>query len=195
MIHYYLNKNSRTTLVLFHGSGADEYDLVPLAEQLLPEVNILSLRGRIVEDGMAKFFKRVSYLNFDLENVSEEGDHILEFLKKARKTYKLHDFLALGYSNGATMIEALLQKNPMLFGKVVLLQPLLLAEGMSFPENKELPLIVTISNADPYLPLERQKELLAALEGSFNLKVIKHPFGHALSDSILKEVKKALKDD
>ncbi len=195
MIHYYLNKNSRTTLVLFHGSGADEYDLVPLAEALLPEVNILSLRGRIVEDGMNKFFKRTSFLNFDMENVSHEADVVISFLAKARKTYKLHDLLALGYSNGATMIEALLIKKPTLFQKVVLLQPLLLEEGMKFSDNKDLPVIATISNADPYLPLDRQKELLSALEGSFNLKVVKHPYGHNLTDPTLKEVKKALKDD
>ena len=108
--------------------------------------------------------------------------------------YKLRDLLALGYSNGATMIEALIQKESAALSKVVLLQPLLLEEGMSFTENKELPLIVTVSNSDPYLPLDRQKELLAALENSFDLKVVKHPYGHNLSDATLKEVKKVLKD-
>ncbi len=194
MIHYYINKNSRTTLVLLHGTGADEYDLVPLAESLLPDVNILSLRGRIIEDGMITFVKRIALLDFDMEVVYQERDYILAFLKKIRKTYKLHNLIALGYSNGSTMIEALIQKEPTLFERVILLQPLLLEEGVSFTLNKELPVVVTVSNADPYLPLDRQKELLATLDASFNLTVIKHPFGHSLRDVTLKEVKKALKE-
>lgn len=185
MIHYYEDRQSSRTLVLFHGTGADEHDLVPLARDVAPDANILSLRGRVNEGGMLRFFKRYDYHTFDLDSINLESDVVLAFIKKAQCDYKLGELILLGYSNGASMIEALLEKDNTRFSKAVLLQPGYIKEGLTFPQNKGLKLFVSVSDVDPYLLVPSQKKLLKALEDSFDVNVVRHGNGHSLTMEVL----------
>ena len=192
MIHYYENNKSNVTLVLLHGTGGDEHDLVPLAHDLSQKYNILSLRGRINEGGMLRFFRRFDMYNFDLENVKEEATHIIEFLKKARKQYKLKDLVLLGYSNGSSMIEALLLEDTKLFTGAILLQPGLLKKDIKFPVDKDLKVFVSVSDNDPYLPVSRQKILVDALMESYDVTLSRHNNGHGLTYSVMHDLRKWL---
>lgn len=193
MIHYFENNNHRVTLVLLHGTGGDEKDLVPLAHDIDQKYNILSLRGRINEGGMLRFFKRFDMHNFDLENAKQEADYILNFLKDAKKKYKLKELILLGYSNGASMIEALLLEDSNLFSGAVLLQPGLLKTDIVFPLNKDFKVFLSASDNDPYLPVNRQKILIEALSASHDLSVSKHKNGHGLTATVLHDLRKWLK--
>lgn len=193
MIHYFENNNHRTTLVLLHGTGGDEKDLVPLAHDIDQKYNILSLRGRINEGGMLRFFKRFDMHTFDLENVKQEAEFILNFLKDAKKKYKLKELILLGYSNGASMIEALLLEDSNLFSGAVLLQPGLLKTDIVFPINKDFKVFISASDNDPYLPVNRQKILIEALSASYDVSVSKHQNGHGLTATVLHDIRKWLK--
>lgn len=192
MIHYYENNKSEITLVLLHGTGGDEHDLVPLAHDLSQKYNILSLRGRINEGGMLRFFRRFDMHNFDLGNVKEEATYIANFLKEAKKKYKLRTLVLLGYSNGASMIEALLLEDTNLFSGAVLLQPGLLKVDIKFPVNKDFKVFASVSDNDPYLPVNRQKILTNALDESYDLVISRHNNGHGLTHSVMHDLRKWL---
>lgn len=192
MTHYYLDKQSDETLILLHGTGADEHDLVPLATSVAPNANILSLRGRVSENGMLRFFKRFDMHTFDQESIDTESDAVLKFIKEAQTKYKLGNLTLLGYSNGASMIEALLTKDNKRFTKAVLLQPGLIREDLVFPVNKELAVFASISDIDPYLTIANQKALLKALNESFTLSITRHNNGHGLTNEVLHDVYKFL---
>ncbi len=192
MIHYFEDNSSEVTLVLLHGTGGDEHDLVPLAKDLLPSANILSLRGRVNENGMLRFFKRLNMHTFDLDSVDSESDVVLAFLREAKTKYNLKHLYVLGYSNGATMIEALLTKDASLFTKAVLLQPGLLSDDLVFPEFKTLEVFTSVSNNDPYLPVALQKKLLYKLEAGYTVTVSRHNNGHGLTNDVLHDLQKWL---
>lgn len=192
MTHYYLDKKSDHTLVLLHGTGADEHDLVPLATSVAPNANILSLRGRVSENGMLRFFKRFDIHTFDQESIDEESDAVLKFIEEAQAKYKLGALILLGYSNGASMIEALLTKDSKRFTKAVLLQPGLIRQDLTFPINKALEVFVSVSDVDPYLTLANQKALLRVLDDSFTLSITRHNNGHGLTNEVLHDVYKFL---
>lgn len=188
MIHFFKDKKSKYTLVLLHGTGADEYDLVPLAESIAPSFNILSLRGRIQENGMNRFFKRLTIHTFDLESVKEETDYILNFLTNAKENYNIDNFVFLGYSNGATMITSLLLEQKEIFSGAVLLQPGLLKNPIVFPLRKETPVFISLSNNDPYLLPKSANVLIGALNASYNVTVSKHENGHSIPKTVLTDL-------
>lgn len=193
MEHYYKDKQSRVTLVLLHGTGADEHDLVPLAENVYPSANILSLRGQVNENGMLRFFRRYDTHHFDLDSVAKEREVIYHFLTEAKAKYHLEDLVLLGFSNGASMIEALLQKEPERFTGAVLLQPGYLQEGLTFPLKKDLRVFLSVSDVDPYLKINHQKALIKALGDSFDLYVARHDNGHSLSHQTLYDLRNFFK--
>jgi len=192
MIHYFKENKSDKTFVLLHGTGADEHDLVPLAQDINGTYNILSLRGRINEGGMLRFFRRFDMFTFDLENVKAEAEHITKFLTNFKKEHNLKDLVLLGFSNGASMIEALLLEDDTLYKGAVLLQPGLLKEDLKFKENKNLKVFISVSDNDPYLPLLRQQKLVNALNESYDLSLSRHNNGHSLTYSVLHDLRKWL---
>lgn len=192
MIHHFINKNHKYTFVLLHGTGADEFDLIPLAESVAPDYNILSLRGRVKENGMNRFFKRLTIHTFDLDSVREETAYILKFLYEAKKKYTIDNFVFLGYSNGATMISSFLLEDKDLITGAVLLQPGLLKTPITFPLAAELPVFVSVSNNDPYLPVSSQKKLIEALNASFNVTISRHEGGHGLPQTVFMDLYKFL---
>jgi phospholipase/carboxylesterase len=192
MIHYFKDNKSDKTFVLLHGTGGDEHDLVPLAQDINGNYNILSLRGRINEGGMLRFFRRFDMFNFDLVNVKEEAEHITKFLASFKKEHNLKDLVLLGYSNGASMIEALLLEDDTLYKGAVLLQPGLLKEDLKFKENKSLKVFTSVSDNDPYLPVSRQQKLVNALNESYDVTVSRHNNGHGITYSVLHDLRKWL---
>lgn len=192
MIHLFIDKKSSETLVLFHGTGANEHDLVPLAEEVAPTYNILSIRGRVNENGMTRFFKRYDTQTFDLESVDAEGNVILKFLKDAGTKYNLGELTLLGYSNGATMISALLLKDITSFKAAVLLQPGLVKDDLTFEHNKNLRVLVSVSNNDPYLPFRKQTKVLNELKAAFKTTTSRHDKGHSIPPQVVADIYKFL---
>lgn len=126
MKHIWIKGQSDKTLVMLHGTGGNEHDLLGVASMIDPNANILSIRGNIVESGMPRFFKRLSPGVFDEVNLIEETHHLYNFISEAVETYDLKrkHMIFIGYSNGANIAASLLfhYDNPMM--GAILLRPM-----------------------------------------------------------------------
>ena len=110
-------------LLLLHGTGGNEYDLLPLRDHLSPGAAVLSVRGTVLENGMPRFFRRVSEGVFDEEDLRRRAEELAEFVVTASTAYGIEDrsLVAVGFSNGANIASAMLLQRPELLGGAVLL--------------------------------------------------------------------------
>ncbi|MFL5151592.1 MAG: alpha/beta hydrolase, partial [Microvirga sp.] len=95
-------------LLLLHGTGGDENDLVPLGRAVAPGSALVSPRGKVVENGMPRFFRRLTEGVFDEADLRRRADELAGFIAEARAAYELAPPIALGFSNGANIAAALL---------------------------------------------------------------------------------------
>src|SRR5205823_7693663 len=105
---------SSTTLVLLHGTGGDEEDLIPLGRALLPGAGLLSPRGKVLERGAPRFFRRIAEGVFDQEDLARRTEELGQFIEAAAKTYDLdlQGIVTVGFSNGANIAGSLLLRRP-----------------------------------------------------------------------------------
>jgi predicted esterase len=114
------------TLLLLHGTGGDERDLLPVAATLAPGFNVLSVRGNVLENGMPRFFRRLGMGVFDEEDVVFRTHELAQFLREVSQTegFDLTQLVAVGYSNGANIAGGLLLLHPDLLAGAVLWRPM-----------------------------------------------------------------------
>src|SRR5689334_24836751 len=105
---------SAPVLLLLHGTGGDENDLIPLAQELLPGAAILGVRGKVLENGMPRFFRRLAEGVFDLQDLERRTAELAGFIENARRAYGLdgNKLIAVGYSNGANIAASLILRDP-----------------------------------------------------------------------------------
>ena len=105
---------NQVTLLLLHRTGGNEEDLIPLGRELYPRAAILSPRGKVLDSGMSRFFRRIAEGVFDLEDLKFRTHELANFVKKASKVYKfnLGYVISVGYSNGANIASSLLLIHP-----------------------------------------------------------------------------------
>lgn len=127
MIYHFEQGTNGKTLILFHGTGGNEMDLVPLAKALDKDANILSFRGRVNEQGMNRFFKRISPGVFDLESLISETEYYLHRIEELAIEYQfdMNQVTLLGYSNGANIIGSMLFHSKDVFRKAILIRPMI----------------------------------------------------------------------
>jgi phospholipase/carboxylesterase len=115
---------NRQTLVLLHGSGGNEASLMPLAAKVAPEAILIGLRGRSIEEGSARWFRRFGPLSFDQKDIRSEAEALAAFIEGAVEAYglDLQETIFLGYSNGANLLAAMMQLHPHLVRNAVLLR-------------------------------------------------------------------------
>src|ERR1700758_16087 len=112
-IHEFVPGSSSRTLLLLHGTGGNERDLIPLGRELDSNAALLSPRGKVLENGMPRFFRRLAEGVFDLEDLKTRTNQLNSFLKAAIREYELGETLiAVGYSNGANIAASLLLLYP-----------------------------------------------------------------------------------
>ena len=109
-------------LLLLHGTGGDENDLLPLGEAISPGSALLSLRGKVLEHGMPRFFRRLAEGVFDEDDVRLRANELTDFVESARAHYGLGAPIALGYSNGANIAAAMLLLRPLVLAGGILLR-------------------------------------------------------------------------
>lgn len=196
MKHIFQKENlSHPTFLLLHGTGGDEKDLLGLAHFIQPEYNVLSVRGEVKENGMNRFFKRLSEGVFDEVDLVFRTHQLKEFIDQASIDYGFdkNHVIALGYSNGANIAGSLLFHYSDVFEKAILLHPMV-------PIRKELPDLSRVSvfigagKNDPICPPEESIELNKLLS-SAHAEVTLHweNNGHRISESELNAIKKWLK--
>lgn len=196
--HVFEQGTSPLTILVLHGTGGNEHDLVPMAKMVAPNANVLSPRGKISENGALRFFKRLSEGVFDIEDLKFRTHELADFVVEASKEYgfDLNNVYALGFSNGANIASSLLFLHPeVLAGGAILrgMVPLSIEKG----ELEKLPNLtgkkVFLANGtrDPMVPLDNAKNLVTMFkDAGASVTQELNPASHGLIQSDLQTMKK-----
>lgn len=189
-VHRYIPPNANaelvgsTTLLLLHGTGGDEDNLVSLGRMLLPGAALLSPRGKVSEAGALRFFRRVREGVFDQEDLARRTEELAKFVEAAAATYSLDParIVAVGFSNGANIAGSLLLRRPGLLKGAVLLSPMVPFEPTSPPNLEGTDVFIGAGREDAMAPAA-QTERLAGLLKAYGADVTIHwePGGHAIA--------------
>jgi phospholipase/carboxylesterase len=150
-------------LLLLHGTGGNEHDLLPLGQRIAPGRTLLSPRGRVLENGMPRFFKRFAEGRFDEESVIAEAAELAGFIAAARQHYGLPAPIAVGYSNGANIAAALLQLHPGALAGAVLMRGMVPLAARPDQPLGGLPVLLLTGASDHLVPAENAARLAANL--------------------------------
>jgi predicted esterase/catechol 2,3-dioxygenase-like lactoylglutathione lyase family enzyme len=176
---------SGVTLLLLHGTGGDEEDLVPLGRALLPGAGLLSPRGKVLERGMPRFFRRLAEGVFDQDDLERRTNELGDFIEAAVRVYGLcrDGIVAVGFSNGANIAASLLFRRPGLLRGTVLLSPMVPFEPDPLPNLAGTAVFIGAGRADPIAP-PSQVERLAQLLKETGAAVTMHwePVGHTVTE-------------
>jgi phospholipase/carboxylesterase len=144
-------RSGATPLLLLHGTGGNESDLLDLGRSLAPGAPLLSPRGRVLENGMPRFFRRLAEGVFDLADLRLQAVELARFIGAARTHYGLGDVppLAVGYSNGANIAAALLLLHPGTLSGAVLLRPMVPLIPNSLPDLDGVRVLIAAGLRDP----------------------------------------------
>jgi predicted esterase/catechol 2,3-dioxygenase-like lactoylglutathione lyase family enzyme len=177
-----------TTLLLLHGTGGDEHDLLPLGRALLPGAGLLSPRGKVLERGAPRFFRRLAEGVFDQEDLAARTEELATFVGVAIRAYALgpDGIVAVGFSNGANIAASLLLRYPGVLRAAVLLSPMVPFEPDPLPDLKGTAVFVGAGRSDPMVPAP-QTERLAELLRRSGADVTVHwdAGGHAVTEGEL----------
>ena len=174
-----------TTLLLLHGTGGDEDDLLPLGRALLPGAGLLSPRGKVLEGEAPRFFRRLAEGVFDQEDLARRTTELGDFIVAATRTYELarDGIVAVGFSNGANIAASLLLRRPGLLRGAVLLSPMVPFEPDAVPNLESTAIFIGAGRSDHMVPAA-QTERLAELLRQAGADVTLHwePGGHAITE-------------
>jgi phospholipase/carboxylesterase len=159
---------SKPVLLLLHGTGGTEQDLLPLAEMIDPEVSVLSVRGNVSENGMPRFFRRLAEGVFDEEDLIFRTKELHEFLDKAAKEHGFDrsNIVAFGYSNGANIAASLLFHYDDSLKGASLHHPMVPLRGIQLPNLSGVPVFIAAGKNDPICPAAESEELDELLRGA-----------------------------
>jgi phospholipase/carboxylesterase len=173
-------------LLLLHGTGGDENDLLALAAQLSPGAALLSPRGKVTENGMPRFFRRLAEGVFDQADLKARTIELAEFIAAARKAYGLAAPIAVGFSNGANIAASLLLTQPDVLHSAVLLRAMLPFEPQPLPDLAGKPVLLLSGSDDPIIPAASRERLAAVLQAAGAELIYKAlPTGHNLTQNDL----------
>jgi phospholipase/carboxylesterase len=172
------------TLLLLHGTGGDEHQLLELGRRLAPRASLLSPRGAVLEGVSRRFFRRHSPTELDLDDLRERTDELAEFVRSAAARYALDPerVVAAGYSNGANIAVSLLFRQPGLLRGAVLLRPTLPFEPAAPPRLAGTDVLIASGNGDPWVPPAKAERLAALLRsGGATVSARSVDAGHELT--------------
>ena len=169
-------------LLLLHGTGGDENDLLPLGQELLPGAALLSPRGKVMEHGMPRFFRRLAEGVFDLEDLKVRTAELAAFIASARRAYGLPAPVAVGFSNGANIAASLLLSQPEALSGAVLLRAMLPFEPALPPNLTAKPVLLLSGSSDQMISAASTQRLVEVLQTSgADLEYKTLPTGHGLT--------------
>lgn len=193
MKHIYKKGANSTspTLLLLHGTGGTESDLLPLAEIMDKDTSVLSVRGNVLENGMPRFFRRLAEGVFDEQDLIFRTNELNEFLDEAAERYEFdrNNVVAIGYSNGANIAASLLFHHKDSLKGAILHHPMVPRRGIELPDLTGKHVFIAAGKNDPMCPPEESKDLYALLaEAHADVTVHWEYNGHQLTRT---EVEKA----
>ena len=173
-------------LLMLHGTGGDEEDLLPLGEALAPGAALLSPRGKVLENGLPRFFRRLSEGTFDVPDLIARTHELAEFVATAAVKYGFDpaDVFGVGYSNGANIAAGLLLLHPDVLRGAVLFRPMVPLVPESPPQLGGTPVFIGAGQHDQIVSAAQTAQLARLLEDA-GAKVTVHvePAGHPLTDA------------
>ena len=169
-------------VLLLHGTGGDETDLVPLGREMAPGATLLSPRGNVLEGDRPRFFRRFREGLFDEDDVRRRAGELASFVAEARRAYRLGQPLALGYSNGANIAAAVLLLHPKTLAGAILLRAMTPLTDLPSPDLSGVPVLILSGLNDPIAPRSSAERLATALAAA-GARVERDdlPAGHGLT--------------
>ncbi|QAS54517.1 alpha/beta hydrolase [Halobacillus litoralis] len=190
--------NSEKVLLLLHGTGGTEQDLLPIAEMIDPEASVLSVRGNVSENGMPRFFKRLREGVFDEEDLIERTKELNTFISEAAEEYKFDrsNVIAVGYSNGANIAGSLLFHYENSLRGAVLFHPMVPRRGIDIPGLNGLPVFIGAGENDPICSAQETVDLKKLLsEAGAEVTEQWEQMGHRLTENEVKAAAGWYKDN
>jgi phospholipase/carboxylesterase len=184
-------------LLVLHGTGADERDLLPLGKMISPNSAILSPRGRVLENGMPRYFRRLAEGVFDLDDLRLRTEELAMFIEEAAEQYGFdrERLIALGYSNGANIAASLMLTRADALAGGILLRAMVPFEPASLPPLSGKRVLLSAGESDPIIPrrsTERLAELLRTAGADVTLKW--YPTGHGLTSPEIDDAARWLRE-
>lgn len=180
------------TLLMLHGTGGDENDLLPLGNELWPGAALLGVRGKVSENGMPRFFRRISEGVFDVEDLKFRTEELTQFIKAASDRYgfSTEKLIAVGYSNGANIAASLILLHPHYLAAAVLFRVMVPFTSERIRDFRNLPVFIGAGDRDPIVPRSQPEELGETFEsGGANVTLFWHRGGHELGNDDIEAAK------
>ena len=175
---------SLSPVLLLHGTGGDESDLLPLGREIAPGAALLSPRGNVLEGDRPRFFRRFREGLFDEDDVRRRAGELANFVDESRRVYSLAPPIALGYSNGANIAAAILLLHPKALAGAILMRAMAPLADPPKPDLFGVPVLVLSGLNDPIAPRSSAEKLTAALAAA-GARVQRDdlPAGHGLTQA------------
>ena len=184
-IHRYVppQNDSKRILLLLHGTGGDEADLLPLGRELDPDAALLSPRGKVLENGAPRFFRRFAEGVFDEQDAISRANELAHFVTAAANRYQfdLEKLVAVGYSNGANVAAVAILLRPESIRSAILFRAMVVLTSPPKTDLRGHRVLISAGSHDPIIPLENAERLKALLqERGAELVFEVQPASHAL---------------
>jgi predicted esterase len=152
---------SPLTLLLLHGTGGDETDLLGVGRQLAPAAALLSPRGKVLENGMPRYFRRLAEGVFDLADLLVRTHELADFVGTAVRRYRLASerIVAVGFSNGANIAASVLLLRPEVLAGAILFRPMVPLIPETTPDLKGRHVLLAAGRRDPIVSPEETERL------------------------------------
>jgi predicted esterase len=181
-IHEFVPGSSERTLLLLHGTGGNERDLIPLGHELDSNASLLSPRGKVLENGMPRFFRRLAEGVFDLDDLQKRTHELADFVMAAAERYKVKNIVAVGYSNGANIAASMLLLRPEILSAAILFRAMVPLIPETQPNLSSVRVWIGAGTFDPIVPASETKRLAELLRGAgADVTIRFFPGGHELT--------------
>ncbi|PYJ42634.1 MAG: phospholipase [Verrucomicrobia bacterium] len=167
-IHEFVPGRSERTLLLLHGTGGNERDLLSLGRELDQNASLLSPRGQVLENGMPRFFRRLAEGVFDLEDLKRRTHELADFVAAAAEHYQFsaEQVIAVGYSNGANIAASILLLRPQTLHGAILFRAMVPLMPPAQPDLSSVRVWIGAGDQDPIIPTSESQRLAELLRGS-----------------------------
>jgi predicted esterase len=183
-IHEFVPGTSSRTLLLLHGTGGNERDLIAFGRELDPDAALLSPRGKVLENGMPRFFRRLAEGVFDLEDLKYRANELADFVAAAAQHYGFGTdrLVAVGYSNGANIAASMLLLRPEVLPTAILFRAMVPLHPDKEPNLSSVRVWIGAGTNDPIIPISETDALAALLRNARADVTIRYfQAGHALT--------------
>jgi len=176
------------TLLLLHGTGGNERDILALGKAIAPAAALLAPRGKVLEGAAPRFFRRIAEGVFDQEDLRFRTSELADFVEDAVRSYGIdrHRLIAVGYSNGANIASSVLLRFPHVLAGAILFRPMVPLEPEAVPDLGRVHVLISSGRGDPIVPAGEPELLAEMLErAGASVAVHWHSGGHELGEDDL----------